>query len=48
MSDRTNKRVHDSKIVRAEENLKLSHDGPAKDKNQVLTNCLKLYVIAVI
>ena len=30
----TKKRAHDSQIVRDNETLKLSHDGPNKDKQQ--------------
>ena len=40
--------AHDSQIVRAKENLKLSYGGPAKDKHQATTNGLKLYVRAII
>ena len=48
--DETKKRAHDSQIVRAKENLKLSHVtvGPANDKHQAPTHRLKLYVRAVI
>ena len=40
--------AHDSQIVRAKENLKLSYGGPANDKHQALTNGLKLYVRVII
>ena len=40
--------AHDSQIVRAKENLKLSHGGLATDKHQAPTHRLKLYVRAVI
>ena len=40
--------VHDSQILRAKENLKLSYGGPANDKHQAPTKELKLYVRAVI
>ena len=40
--------AHDSQIVRAKENLTLSHGGPATDKHQVPTHQLKVYVRAVI
>ena len=42
----TEKRAHNSKIVKAKENLKLSPDGPSC--NQAPTNPLKLYVRAFI
>ena len=48
LHDETKKRAHDSQIVRAKENLKLSHGGPATDKHQAPTHRLKLYVRAVI
>ena len=34
-------------IVRAKQNLKLSHGGPGKDKHQLPTEWLKLYVRAI-
>ena len=46
--DETKKRAHDSQIVRAKEELKLSHSTPAKDKHQEPINGLKLCVSAVI
>ena len=46
--DETKKRAHVSHIVRAKENLKLSHEGPATDKHWAPTHRLKLYVRAVI
>ena len=45
--DETKKRAHNSQIVRAKENLKLSHVGPATDKHQAPTHRLKLYVRAI-
>ena len=48
LHDETTKMAHDSQIVRAKENLKLSHVGPATDKHQAQTHRLKLYVRAVI
>ena len=48
LHDETKKRAHESQIVRAKENLKLSHKGPATDKHQAPTHRLKLYVRAVI
>ena len=48
LHDETKKRAHDSQIVRAKENLKLSTVGPATDKHQAPTHRLKLYVRAVI
>ena len=30
MNDRTKKRVHESQMVGAKENIKLSHDGPSQ------------------
>ena len=32
-NDETKKRAHNSQIVRAKENLKLSHEDPATDKH---------------
>ena len=46
--DETNKRAHDSQIVRAKEKLKVSYSGPSKNKHQTPTNKLKLYARAVI
>ena len=49
--DETQKRAHDSHIVRAKENPKLSQGpkvGLAKDKHQAPTNGLKLSVRTVI
>ena len=46
--DKTKKKAHDSQIVRAKENLKLSHGGPATDKRQAPTHRLKLYARTVI
>ena len=46
--DETMKRAHDSQIVRANENHKLSHGGPATDNHQAPTQRLKLFVRAVI
>ena len=48
LHDETKKRAHDSQIVGAKENLKLSHMDPATDKHQAPTHRLKLYVRAVI
>ena len=48
LHDETKKRAHDSQIVRAKENLKLSTVGPATDKHQAPAHRLKLYVRAVI
>ena len=43
------KRAHDSQVVRAKENLKLSHGGSSvTDKYQAPTHQLKLYVRTVI
>ena len=48
--DDTEKRTHDSQIVRAKENLKLSWAmvGPATAKHQAPTHWLKLNVRAII
>ena len=46
--DETMKIAHDSQIVRAKENLKLSHDGPSSGKHQAPTHRLKLYARAAI
>ena len=48
LHNETKKRAHDSQIVRAKENLELSHGGSATDKHQAPTHQLKLYVRAVI
>ena len=48
LHDETKKRDHDSQIVRAKENLKLSHCGSSYDKHQAPTHRLKLYIRAVI
>ena len=39
--DDTKKMAHDSQIVRAKENLKLSYGGPANDNRQAQTDVLK-------
>ena len=45
-TDETNERAHDSQIVRAKENLKLSHSGPGQrqtsDTNQRIIKALRL------
>ena len=40
--------AHDPQIVRAKENLKLSHGGPSQGQALAPTNGFKLYVRAVI
>ena len=40
LHDETKKRAHDSQRVRAKDNLKLSHGGPATDKHQAPTYVL--------
>ena len=44
--DETKERAHDSQIVRAKENLKLSHGGPATDKfaEQKKRNKTKIFI----
>ena len=46
--DETEKRAHDSQIVRAKENLQLSRSGPSLGQASGTTHRLKLYFRAVI
>ena len=45
LHDETKKRAHDSQIVRAKENLKLSHGGSSYTKTIIVDTCTYMYCL---